>query len=168
MNIEQLCDEVNRVLQARHITVADARTSSVVSPRNVRYYRTIGLLTPPSRSEGRAEYEQDHVDQIVAIKQAQQDGISLEQLIEQQETKSPLDTTRFTLNANFMTTYAREIPNSDFALRSESRDVGIIEASAKQDEFIGWSVHFESVVLSGYGTAPTREQIDAIRRILEL
>jgi DNA-binding transcriptional MerR regulator len=125
-------------------------------------------LTPPSRSEGRAEYEQDHVDQIVAIKQAQQDGISLEQLIEQQETKSPLDTTRFTLNANFMTTYAREIPNSDFALRSESRDEGIIEASAKQDEFIGWSVHFESVVLSGYGTAPTREQIDAIRRILEL
>lgn len=57
MNLDELCDEVNRVLLARGISVADGRTASVVTPRNVRHYRTIGLLEPSSRGDGRAEYE---------------------------------------------------------------------------------------------------------------
>jgi DNA-binding transcriptional MerR regulator len=166
VNIEQLCDEVNRVLQARRITVADARASSVVSPRNVRYYRTIGLLTPPSRSEGRAEYEQDHIDQIVAIKRAQQDGMGLEELIkEQKAVKARVELLGQDLHVNYMR--AEVNPINALEIDFISRVPRSAAQYPESDELLGWSVHFESVVLSGHGARPTRKQIEAIRRILD-
>ena len=165
VNIEQLCDEVNRILQARRITVADARASSVVSPRNVRYYRTIGLLTPPRRSQGRAEYEQAHVDQIVAIKKAQQDGMGLEELIEDQKgVKSQIDLITRNLSTNY--TRAHVIPINSSEIGFSPRVPRPAAQYPESDELLGWSVHFESVVLSGHGARPSRQQIEAIRKIL--
>jgi hypothetical protein len=168
VNIEQLCDEVNRILETRRITVSDARTASVVSPRNVRYYRTIGLMEPPIRRDGRAMYEQVHIDQIVAIKEAQQDGITLEELIEQRKrTELVKSFLKPSLHLNAMTTdLSLSVPTNshvpEFSYSSTTNKI------SKDNGLLGWSVHFDSTVLSGQGTPPTPQQLAAIRKILEL
>lgn len=164
MNLDKLCDEVNRVLAARGISIADGRTASVVTPRNVRYYRTIGLIQPPTRREGRAVYGQFHIDEIVEIKQAQHDGISLELLIEQRKTVNA-SRRDFPLNALIMKSTVTEAPLlNNFLSFSALREDGI---SPKSDEIHGWSIHLGDIVLSGLGTPPSRQQIDEIRKVLE-
>lgn len=168
VNIEQLCDEVNQILETRRITVSDARTASVVSPRNVRYYRTIGLLEPPIRRDGRAMYEQVHIDQIVAIKQAQQDGITLEELIEQRKrTDLAKNLIKQNLHLDVMTTHQVQwAPTTSYAL--EVSAFLTTNKISKDNGLLGWSIHFNSAVLSGQGATPTPQQIAAIRKILEL
>lgn len=164
MNLDELCDEVNRVLASRGISIADGRTATVVTPRNVRYYRTIGLLKPPTRRDRRAVYEQFHIEEIVEIKQAQHDGISLELLIEQRK-RDKASRWDFPLSALIMKSTVTEAPLlNNFLSFSALREDGI---SPKSDEIHGWSIHFGGIVLSGLGTPPSRQQIDAIRKALE-
>ena len=163
VNLDELCDEVNRALLAQGISVADGRTASVVTPRNVRYYRTIGLLKPPTRRDGRAVYGQNHIDEIVAIKQAQHDGISLEQLIEQRK-KTETRQGNLTLNFNPSMSEVVEKTVIQSFLTTTLPELNI--SSLKSDEVFGWSVHLGDIVLSGTGTPPNRQQIAAILEIL--
>jgi len=164
VNLDELCDEVNRVLAARGISIADGRTASVVTPRNVRYYRTIGLLQPPTRREGRAVYGQFHIDEIIEIKQAQHDGVSLEQLTEQRKRDK---TSRWDLSLNVLSMKSKvtEVPVLNNFLSFSTPQLNDI--SSKSDEFHGWSIHLGDIVVSGLGTPPSRQQIDAIRKVLE-
>lgn len=164
MNLDELCDEVNKILKDQKIMVADARTSSIVTPRNVRYYQTIGLLHLPVRRDGRAEYDNEHLDRLVEIKKAQHDGISLDQMHPKRE---PLDI------EPILKSLRSEIVTSplDFSI---VRNVVIDRAVSVKKDFVsvnsepvvGWSIHFGDIALSGRGARPTQEQVDAIREIL--
>lgn len=170
VNLDELCAEVNRVLEARGISVPDGRTASVVTPRNVRYYRTIGLLQPPSRGQGRAVYEQTHVDEIIEIKRAQHEGTSLEQLIDQRKKEAhPIIGPRdFSLNLNLSTAADNESPMlARFVTRSINRSRFSAQPRETNEQF-GWSVRFGEIVISGPGAPPTGHQIAAIRKVFEI
>ena len=73
-----------RTLVARALQVSDyapalsARVRAVPDTRTIRYYTTLGLLSPPAEMRGRvAYYDETHVLQIVAIKQLQAQNLSL-------------------------------------------------------------------------------------------
>jgi DNA-binding transcriptional MerR regulator len=166
VNLDELCAEVNRVLEARGISVPDGRTASVVTPRNVRYYRTIGLMQPPSRSEGRAEYQQEHLDEIVEIKKAQHQGISLEQLLELRKREWDLSP-EISFNANLRT--SEIVTNTIFRnVLSHSLSSVADVRSQEEEHSIGWSVRFGEIVISGPGAPPTGHQIAAIRKVFEI
>jgi DNA-binding transcriptional MerR regulator len=168
VNLDELCAEVNRVLEARGISVPDGRTASVVTPRNVRYYRTIGLLQPPSRGQGRAVYEQTHVDEIIEIKRAQHEGTSLEQLIDQRKKDAhPIIGPRdFSFNLNLSTAADNESPMlARFVTHSINRS-GFSAQPRETNEQFGWSVRLGEFMLSGPGETPTQQQINAIQLIL--
>ena len=73
------------ILVARALSTSDyapsavsARVRAVPDTRTIRYYTTLGLLTPPAEMRGRvAYYNETHVLQIVAIKQLQAQNMSL-------------------------------------------------------------------------------------------
>ena len=166
MNLDELCAEVNRVLEARGISVPDGRTASVVTPRNVRYYRTIGLMQPPSRSGGRAEYRQEHLDEIVEIKKAQHEGISLEQLLELRKREWDVSP-EISFNANLHT--SEIVTNTIFRnVLSHSLSSFADVRSQEEEHSIGWSVRFGEIVISGPGIPPTGHQIAAIRKVFEI
>ncbi len=164
VNLDELCTEVNRELEARGISVPDGRTASVVTPRNVRYYRTIGLLQPPSRSGGRAEYSREHLDEIIEIKKAQHEGISLEQLLELRKRDWAVRP-EFSYNLNLHSNRAESTPvwNSHLSPTFSSQ-VNFRDQEEKLS--IGWSVRLGEFVLSGPGETPTQHQINTIRLIL--
>ncbi|CAB4659456.1 unannotated protein [freshwater metagenome] len=168
VNLEELCAVVNRELESRGISVADGRTASVVTPRNVRYYRTIGLLQPPSRGEGRAVYEQTHVDEIIEIKRAQHEGTSLEQLIDQRKKVDPRPFKPRDLSFNFNLSAAAD-NETPLLARFVTHSINRSEFSAqplKINEQFGWSIRLGDFVLSGPGETPTQQQINAIQLIL--
>lgn len=145
--------------------VADARTSSVLTPRNVRYYQTIGLLHPPVRRDGRAEYDTDHVDRLVAIKKAQHDGVSLEEM---QHRPVRIDYTPIVEALRLQTNFAQvaETPTLRNILVDRSVEVKKLIDSSSADATFGWSVHFGTTSLSGLGNPPTQQQVEAIRKVL--
>jgi DNA-binding transcriptional MerR regulator len=166
VNLDELCAEVNRVLEARGISVPDGRTASVVTPRNVRYYRTIGLMQPPSRSGGRAEYQQEHLDEIVEIKKAQHEGISLEQLLELRKREWDVSP-EISFNANLRT--SEIVTNTIFRnVLSHSLSSVADVRSQEEEHSIGWSIRFGEIVISGPGAPPTGHQIAAIRKVFEI
>lgn len=55
-----------------------ARVRAVPDVRTIRYYTTIGLIDRPAEMRGRtALYGQRHIEQLVAIKRLQSEGLSL-------------------------------------------------------------------------------------------
>lgn len=73
-----------RTLVARALATSDyqpaesARVRAVPDTRTIRYYTTLGLISPPSEMRGRtAFYDQSHVLQIVAIKRLQSQNLTL-------------------------------------------------------------------------------------------
>ena len=166
VNLDELCTVVNRELEALGISVPDGRTASVVTPRNVRYYRTIGLLQPPSRSGGRAEYSREHLDEIIEIKKAQHEGITLEQLLEIRKRDWAIRP-EFSYNLNLHSNKSDSSPvwNSQlsptFASQVNFRD-------QEEKPSIGWSVRLGEIVISGPGAPPTSHQIAAIRKVFEI
>ena len=165
VNLNELCDEVNRILKDQKISVVDARTSSELSPRNVRYYQTIGLLHPPTRKDGRADYNASHVEKLVSIKRAQHDGVPLDQM---QPKHEPLNIEPIlkSLRSEFVA------PSVNFSMvmgtqndNSPLRSVFSIPKSLEPE--MGWAIHFGTVSLSGRGNPLSKEQVDAIREILQ-
>ena len=77
--IGELRTLVARALQASNYAPAvSARVRAVPDTRTIRYYTTLGLLSPPAEMRGRvAYYDETHVLQIVAIKQLQAQNLSL-------------------------------------------------------------------------------------------
>ncbi len=78
-SIEQLGHHVAEALQrSDYQPPPSGRIRAVPDTRTIRYYTTLGLIDRPAAMDGRtALYDQRHVDQIVAIKRMQADGLSL-------------------------------------------------------------------------------------------
>lgn len=171
MDIDELCTAVNRRLRAEKIKVEDGRTAGRVTPRNVRYYRTIGLLSPPERAGGRANYTNSHLDEIVRIKRSQAEGRSLEEIRAArriahdilEDGRSRGVDRRWLSSAGFASA-AGESPLLQLAMnRAMSVDDDLPPRSG-----LGWSIRVGGVTLSGMGLPPTQEQVDSITRILSI
>src|SRR5688500_15727052 len=57
------------------------RIRAIPDARSIRYYTTLGLLERPAAMDGRtALYDERHVEQLVAIKRLQAEGLSLAEI----------------------------------------------------------------------------------------
>jgi DNA-binding transcriptional MerR regulator len=62
-------------------TAADGRVAARVDERLVRYYQSLGLIERPLRYDGRqAVYGQRHLDQVLAVRRLQAEGLTLAQV----------------------------------------------------------------------------------------
>jgi DNA-binding transcriptional MerR regulator len=166
VTLNELCAEVNELLQRLGVEITDGRTASVVTPRNVRYYRTAGLVSPPRRVDGRADYDQVHVDEIVSLKKAQASGVSLEELSTERLKKNQVDL------RGLESAFSRSIDTS-VRFSALSLDTGATPAVRplisvnRSDTFeLGWSIRIGDITLSGPDIPPTQEQIDEVAAVL--
>jgi hypothetical protein len=51
MEIQALCNTVNQLIVSEGIEIENGRTSSLVTPRNIRYYCTIGIMPSGKKSK---------------------------------------------------------------------------------------------------------------------
>lgn len=78
LTITELAEAVQqRLEQAGLMSQQDRRVSALPDPRTIRYYTTLGLLSPPRIQSRQARYAQRHVLQLAAIKALQIQSLSL-------------------------------------------------------------------------------------------
>lgn len=118
MTIDELCTEVNRRLDEDELKIWDSRVTVAVTPRNVRYYQTLGLLPAPSRTDGRADYSSEHVDAIVQIKHAQADGTALNELPQRRDVQDPALNKFATTDDNITTQFRDEFKTTFRSLQT--------------------------------------------------
>ena len=166
MTLNELCDEVNVLLERLGVEIADGRTASVVTPRNVRYYRTAGLVSPPRRVDGRADYDQVHVDEIVNLKKAQASGVSLEELSTERLKQNHIAVRRPEpdLSRSFDTSLRLNALTSQSLSAAPIRPLFSATPAGVFD--LGWSIRIGDITLSGPANPPTQEQIDAVAAVL--
>jgi DNA-binding transcriptional MerR regulator len=76
--IAELAEQVAAALSVNFAGVANGRVRDTPDLRAIRYYTTIGLLDRPAVMRGRtALYSKRHMQQLVAIKRLQAEGLSL-------------------------------------------------------------------------------------------
>ncbi|MBL8776476.1 MAG: MerR family transcriptional regulator [Acidimicrobiales bacterium] len=79
--IEELVARADARVAASGIEAPNGQVAEALTVRNVRYYATLGLLAPPAARRGRnALYDDTHVDQLVAVKRLQGDGLQLAEI----------------------------------------------------------------------------------------
>ena len=164
MNIEELCERANERLNNDDVVHQSGRVSVQVTPRNVRYYQTIGLLPHPTRVDGRADYNEHHIDNIIDIKRAQANGESLREISRQ----DPVSLQHFPDPADneFLLAKFRQDHFSPNVLTSFSYlHNAAISPSASITEF-GWSFQIGNVTISGFGDRPSTQQIEQLTNIL--
>lgn len=67
----------------RHLLIGDVAERADIAPATIRYYESIGLLTPPARSSaGYRRYADATVKELRFIKKAQALGFSLQEIAE--------------------------------------------------------------------------------------
>jgi DNA-binding transcriptional MerR regulator len=77
-SLEELSRQINAWCAEHEIAPASGQAGEVVSERNVRYYRTIGLIDAP---EGGA-YGEKHLLQLTAVRLLQAQGLPLRRIRE--------------------------------------------------------------------------------------
>ncbi len=78
--IEELVEQANRVLEGEEHRAPNRRVRETMTPRQVRLYTTLGLLSRPHLRGRTGYYSQRHLMQLVAIKRLQSEGWSLVQI----------------------------------------------------------------------------------------
>ena len=78
--IEELVDEAARAL-AEDAPQPSGRVNDAPDLRTIRYYATLGLLDAPRAfAKKKALYDQRHLNQLIAIKRLQREGLSLAEI----------------------------------------------------------------------------------------
>jgi DNA-binding transcriptional MerR regulator len=79
--IEELVERVMARVEDAGLTAPSGQVADALTVRNVRYYATLGLLDPPAARRGRnVLYSDAHVDQLVAVKRLQAEGLHLAEI----------------------------------------------------------------------------------------
>jgi DNA-binding transcriptional MerR regulator len=81
LSAEELAREINEWCQQHHVHPASGQAGERLTERNVRYYRTLGLLDSPTAGEGRG-YGQKHRLQLIALRLLQAQGLPLNRIRE--------------------------------------------------------------------------------------
>lgn len=77
-SIEELSSRINAWCEAAEVVPANGQAGEAVTERNIRYYRTLGLVDPP---EG-GGYGEKHLLQLTAIRLLQAHGLPLRRIRE--------------------------------------------------------------------------------------
>jgi DNA-binding transcriptional MerR regulator len=77
----QLSAAVNDWCQKHRVAPASGQAGDRVSVRNIRYYRALGLLDPPSSGDGQG-FGEKHWLQLIAIRLLQAQGLPLNRIQE--------------------------------------------------------------------------------------
>lgn len=162
MEIQSLCDTVNQLIVSEGIEIENGRTSSLVTPRNIRYYCTIGLMPSPKRFDSKSTYDDSHVEAVMTIKRSQMAGMSLKEIKAQQQPEDALPA--FSEMAS-LKTFASLSLNSEFS--DPSIEVYLPRFSLPSSEReIGWTVKIGKCQLNGFGLPPDDDLLDEIESIL--
>jgi len=160
----QLLDAVKR--KTAHLTVDDARVGDEITERTVRYYVTIGVVRPPLRDGNTSVWTNDHVNDLIRVRRAQHNGEPLKAIRRQIEAES-----QSALNNDFWNianSSALRVP----VLRNQSLNMSRDLTSAFNTAFrrqspMGWMAPISPTLhLSGFGTPPTDDELDAVREAL--
>jgi hypothetical protein len=185
---ETLCAASNQRLAELGLTPVDARTNPQVTARNLRYYQTLGLLPPVGRNAGRAVYGSEHLEAVVAVKQAQAKGTSLREIPRWTPPATLPDPTRNVpprvrantvlgfdelwlselRTASVVHSVVQSPLNAAFALRTGSA-VGVPQAGQAVEIVIqvGWNVDLGyGTRLSGTGDAPAERVLLLIKNLI--
>lgn len=76
LSIEELVEEVNKITSQLETKSTDSRMASEITVRKVRYLLTNNMVDKPKKEGRNIYFTQDHVNQIVAIRKLQLDGLS--------------------------------------------------------------------------------------------
>ena len=92
MSIDELADSINRWCAEHGIVPANGQAGERITERNIRYYRTRGLLDPPGSGTGEHKrgFSEKHAAQLKAVRLLQARPLPLEQ-IQAQLTGRSLD-----------------------------------------------------------------------------
>ena len=78
---EQLAKEVNAWCERHQVAPASGQAGERITERNIRYYRTLGLVDPPFMGGGQG-FAELHRMQLVAIRLLQAQGLPLNRIRE--------------------------------------------------------------------------------------
>ncbi len=81
LSLAELADAVNAWCEEHQIVPANGQAGEVLSERNLRYYRSLGLIDPPVAGGGQG-YGEKHSLQIRAIRLLQAQGLPLSRIRE--------------------------------------------------------------------------------------
>jgi len=81
LSAQQLADLVNQWCDEHSVFPANGQTGEQMTVRNVRYYRTLGLLDPPESGGGQG-FGEKHRLQLIAIRLLQAQGLPLSRIQE--------------------------------------------------------------------------------------
>lgn len=79
LSLEDLAQSVNEWCDEHGVVPASGQAGERITERNLRYYRTLGLLDPPALGGGQG-YGEKHRLQIVAIRLLQAQGLPLNRI----------------------------------------------------------------------------------------
>lgn len=187
LSLEELCDAANERLSELELQAPDGRTNPQVTARNVRFYQSKSLLSTVGRIGGRAAYTNAHIDEIVAIKRAQADGLTLDEIASRQSVATPTKKTTIPIDVTRLVTHEAVEPfaptasGSLFPLLNTlnlkfTEPLDVHTSRNPKTDFVqpresvpvsGWFLDLPGGHrLSGPGTPPTRDVIDQIAKVL--
>jgi len=79
VSAQQLADLVNLWCDEHQVHPANGQAGEQISVRNIRYYRTLGLLDPPESGGGQG-FGEKHRLQLIAIRLLQAQGLPLSRI----------------------------------------------------------------------------------------
>jgi DNA-binding transcriptional MerR regulator len=80
-SIDILAQKVNDWCETHQISPASGQAGDVMTERNIRYYRTLGLVDGPLAGGGQG-YGEKHLSQLIAIRLLQAQGLPLSRIRE--------------------------------------------------------------------------------------
>jgi len=152
LTINELLSEVARLTE--HLTFSDGRVAEALNERNVRYYMTLGVVRPAIREGNKSYYTQDHVLDLVRVRRAQHEGLSLKLIgrpivnhVESQHTMP-----------------AWRTANSPALRKAALAPMGSYQSATNE---VGWMIRItETILLSGFGAAPDDAEIADVKHAL--
>lgn len=120
MSIEELAEEANKVILLNPSVISDKRISDTISVRRIRDYISKGMMDKPYKDGRNTYYVQRHLDQLLTLREYQNDGLS-ESYIQKLSTSS-----------NISDHVSEDLPSSLFLNASASA----FSASSSQDDIL--------------------------------
>jgi len=81
MSVEELAERVNDWCDEHGVSPASGQAGERMTVRNIRYYRTLGLIEPPAAGGGQG-FGEKHRLQLIAIRLLQAQGLPLSRIQE--------------------------------------------------------------------------------------
>ena len=149
--VGELASAVNAWCAEHGVEPMSGQTGEVINERTIRYYRTLGLIDGTEGGPTGRGYGEKHFLQLAAIRVLQAQGLPLRKIQELLYGRTIADLREIQRRG------VREMPAA-----GRGKPVGF--APFEQWQLLGLTEDF--ALVSRAGAAPSREQLEAIRRIL--